>query len=133
MAKPLDQNSYLRRILFYADLFCNRNPVPVSVHDHCGEPLGYRVYRSLDSELNLFNTAHLGKCSILHTSANSGVNMGRELVWLENSTFAAWGCSTCAWIVPNPGATVSGKPPTSVKDTFDKHDCAKFPRAPQSR
>jgi len=59
--------------------------------------------------------------------------MGRELVWLEDSTFAAWGCSLCAWIVPNPAAIVSGKPPTSVKDAFDKHECDKFPRAIQSR
>jgi hypothetical protein len=68
-------------------------------------------------------------CSIPHTSANRWVKMGRELVWLENSSFAAWGCSACAWIVPNPGATVSGKPPASVKDAFDKHECARFPRA----
>jgi hypothetical protein len=59
--------------------------------------------------------------------------MARELVWLENSTFAAWGYSACAWLVPNPGATVSGKPPADVKDAFDKHECAKFPRVPESR
>jgi hypothetical protein len=26
--------------------------------------------------------------------------MARELVWLEDSTFAAWGCNTCGWILP---------------------------------
>ena len=54
--------------------------------------------------------------------------MVRELIWLENFTFAAWGCSTCAWIFPNPGETVSGKPPKKVQEAFDQHECAKFPR-----
>ena len=27
----------------------------------------------------------------------------RDLVWLENSIFAAWGCKACGWIVPGPG------------------------------
>jgi hypothetical protein len=53
-----------------------------------------------------------------------------RIIWLENSTFAAWGCTKCAWIIPNPDPRVSGKPPATVKDAFDKHECAKFPRIP---
>jgi hypothetical protein len=59
--------------------------------------------------------------------------MARELIWLENSTFAAWGCTGCAWIISNPEPAVSGKPPATVKETFDKHECAKFPRKPLPR
>jgi hypothetical protein len=54
--------------------------------------------------------------------------MARELVWLENSTFAAWGCSACNWILANPGTTLPGNPSTEVKDAFNKHDCTAFPR-----
>ena len=54
--------------------------------------------------------------------------MARELVWLEDSSFAAWGCKECNWIIPNPGSTVSGKPPAKVLEAFDKHECAMFPR-----
>jgi hypothetical protein len=54
--------------------------------------------------------------------------MARELIWLENTSFAAWGCAACDWIVPNPGPTFSGKPPLQVKEAFNKHECAKFPR-----
>ncbi len=54
--------------------------------------------------------------------------MARELVWLENSSFAAWGCTMCDWIVPSPGPTTSGRPPATVKDAFDRHECNEFPR-----
>ena len=53
--------------------------------------------------------------------------MARKLVWLENNTFAAWGCDACGWIVPS--LRLSGKPPHAVKEDFEKHRCAKFPRA----
>jgi hypothetical protein len=53
--------------------------------------------------------------------------MARELVWLENNSFAAWGCSECSWIV-NPETKRSKKPSTSVEDAFKKHDCAASPR-----
>jgi hypothetical protein len=53
--------------------------------------------------------------------------MARKLVWLENNTFAAWGCDACGWIVS--GRDVSGEPYLAVKGAFNKHDCAKFPRA----
>lgn len=52
--------------------------------------------------------------------------MGKELVSLENGSFAAWGCKACGWIVPR--WKVSGKPPQVVSEAFEKHDCAKFPR-----
>jgi hypothetical protein len=54
--------------------------------------------------------------------------MARELVWLEDNTFAAWGCAACNWVLPNPGQEMSAKPPTQVKEEFNRHDCAKFPR-----
>ena len=54
--------------------------------------------------------------------------MARELMWLENPTFAAWGCSACAWIMPNPSPVVAGRPPSQVKEAFDKHECEKFSR-----
>jgi hypothetical protein len=52
----------------------------------------------------------------------------RELLWLENGTFAAWGCAECNWIVPTPGRTVSHKTPAEVKEAFDQHECARYPR-----
>jgi hypothetical protein len=54
--------------------------------------------------------------------------MARDLVWLENYSFAAWGCAACSWITPNCGLTVSGEAPTTIRAAFDKHDCNKFPR-----
>jgi len=54
--------------------------------------------------------------------------MARELVWLENNSFAAWGCSECHWLVVNPETKRSETPPLTVKDAFKKHDCATFPR-----
>jgi hypothetical protein len=53
--------------------------------------------------------------------------MARELLWLENNSFAAWGCSECYWIV-NPETKRSEKPSTQVKNAFKKHNCALFPR-----
>jgi hypothetical protein len=55
--------------------------------------------------------------------------MARELIWLENDTFAAWGCNACGWLVANPGPTVSGGAPAGVKEEFSNHDCAKHPRS----
>ena len=54
--------------------------------------------------------------------------MARDLVWLENYSFAAWGCAACSWITPNIGLTVSGKASRAIRAAFDKHDCKKFPR-----
>ena len=59
--------------------------------------------------------------------------MVRELVWLENQSFAAWGCSACAWIMPNLRRTQSGKPSAPVRDAFANHDCAKSPRHPSTK
>jgi len=59
--------------------------------------------------------------------------MDRELVWLENQSFAAWGCSGCAWIVPNLGRTPSGKASVAVRQAFDTHECAKFPHHPSPK
>jgi hypothetical protein len=55
-------------------------------------------------------------------------SMARELVFLENSTFAAWGCRACSWIIPNAAPELSDKPPAAVKQAFNRHECAKFPR-----
>lgn len=54
--------------------------------------------------------------------------MSRELVWLENPSFAAWGCSACDWIVPNNISRArEPEPSTEVREAFRKHECAKFP------
>jgi hypothetical protein len=55
-------------------------------------------------------------------------SMPRKLVWLEDSTLAAWGCSACSWILVGSGPTANGKLPTEVQKSFDGHDCAKFAR-----
>jgi len=54
--------------------------------------------------------------------------MARNLVWLENFSFAAWGCAECSWITPSVGVTLSGKASTAMRAAFDKHDCKNFPR-----
>ena len=54
--------------------------------------------------------------------------MARELVWLEDFAFTAWGCKECNWIIPNPGYTHSDKAPAKVQEAFEKHECATFPR-----
>jgi hypothetical protein len=54
--------------------------------------------------------------------------MSRDLVWLENYSFTAWGCAACSWIMPNVGLSLSGKASTTIRAAFDKHDCKKFPR-----
>lgn len=57
----------------------------------------------------------------------------RELIWFENRDFAAWGCKACAWIMSEHGPTTSGRPPAAVKEAFDQHECANFPRVPRRR
>ena len=52
--------------------------------------------------------------------------MARQLVWLEDSTFAAWGCSACSWVLANPS-------PSQAKQEFDEHACADFPRRTRER
>jgi hypothetical protein len=53
--------------------------------------------------------------------------MARDLVWLENFSFAAWGCSACGWIMPTaPKVSASASAP--VRAAFAKHNCSKFPR-----
>jgi len=54
--------------------------------------------------------------------------MSRDLVWRENSTFTAWGCSVCDWVIANPGVAEAEKVPAKVMDEFNQHECAKFPR-----
>ncbi len=54
--------------------------------------------------------------------------MSKDLVWLENYSFAAWGCAACSWIKPNVDRKLSGQASSSVRAAFDKHDCRKFPR-----
>jgi hypothetical protein len=54
--------------------------------------------------------------------------MPRELLWLETISFAAWGCSACNWIFPHPRMPESNKPPAKVREEFQRHECAKFPR-----
>jgi len=56
------------------------------------------------------------------------MSMPRELVWLENGTFAAWGCGACGWIMPNPRSASSDVPSAEVKEAFNKHECQKHPR-----
>ena len=52
--------------------------------------------------------------------------MLRELIWLEDSTFAAWACKACTWILPSSRGVMG--PSEAVKEAFEKHDCAKFAR-----
>jgi len=56
--------------------------------------------------------------------------MARKLVWLENGTFAAWGCEACGWIMSNPPSASSDRPSAEVKEAFNKHECQKHPRKP---
>jgi hypothetical protein len=55
--------------------------------------------------------------------------MARELIWLENQSFAAWACNECRWIIRNPNPASPGKPCAKAIDAFNLHDCAKFPLA----
>jgi hypothetical protein len=52
----------------------------------------------------------------------------RELLWLENLSFAAWGCSACGWIALNSRRKLAGEASSTMRAAFDKHDCKKFPR-----
>jgi hypothetical protein len=47
--------------------------------------------------------------------------------WPENSTFAAWGCDVCGWIMPNPRSASFDAPSAEVKKAFNKHECQKHP------
>jgi len=59
--------------------------------------------------------------------------MPRELVWLENTIFAAWGCAACNWILPNAGRVPSDKPTPEVQAAFDTHTCTKTRYAPSGK
>ncbi len=52
--------------------------------------------------------------------------MVRELVWLENETFAAWGCRGCTWIVSG-GGPIPVRAPATIQQAFDQHQCVDFP------
>ena len=53
--------------------------------------------------------------------------MAKDLVWLENYSFAAWGCASCSWIISNVGLTLPGEASAAIKAAFQKDDCKKFP------
>ena len=53
--------------------------------------------------------------------------MSRDLVWLQNYSFAAWGCAACSLITPNLDRTLSGQASAPTRAAFEKHDCKKFP------
>ena len=53
--------------------------------------------------------------------------MAKDLVWLENLSFSAWGCSGCAWIIPS-GPTLTAKKTALACEAFAHHDCKNFPR-----
>jgi len=53
--------------------------------------------------------------------------MAKDLVWLENHSFSAWGCSGCAWIMPTRPA-LSAKKSAPARAAFARHDCKDFPR-----
>jgi hypothetical protein len=53
--------------------------------------------------------------------------MAMELVWFEDRTFAAWGCSACGWVTPT-GFKASAEAPAPVRAAFAQHKCSEFPR-----
>jgi hypothetical protein len=53
--------------------------------------------------------------------------MVRNLLWLENPTFAA-----CGWIMPSR-PPIAAKASAPVRATFAEHDCEKFPRHVSSK
>jgi len=61
------------------------------------------------------------------SSGESPLDNARVLVWLENQSFAAWGCSACAWVMPNLGRTLSVKASATIREAFDKHEASNFP------
>jgi hypothetical protein len=65
---------------------------------------------------------------VLPSVTKAQIKAERELVWLEDSTFAAWGCRECRWILVGAGPTANGKPPMEAQEAFDKHDCARLLR-----
>jgi hypothetical protein len=50
--------------------------------------------------------------------------MPRELIWRENTSFAAWGCTDCNWVLPS-SPPASDKPPADAQAAFDGHTCTK--------
>jgi hypothetical protein len=81
----------------------------------------------LDFQPRLSNTAHLALKGGRTAQFGFPQRMPTELIRLENFSFAAWGCSACAWIVPSPSLKIPGKAPAKVKEAFEKHECANFP------
>jgi hypothetical protein len=52
----------------------------------------------------------------------------RQLVWREDSTFTAWGCKPCRWILVGSGSSATRRTSKAVWEAFDKYDCARFAR-----
>jgi hypothetical protein len=48
------------------------------------------------------------------TTGRASSHHCRELVWLEQGDFAAWGCSVCSWVVPNTSPLIAGRAPVQV-------------------
>jgi hypothetical protein len=79
------------------------------------------------SGMNCFQSRlFLGLAFVFFAVAKSA--MPRELVWLENHFFAAWGCRACGWIVHGRTRAVGDKPPADVVEAFNQHECSKYPR-----
>jgi hypothetical protein len=57
---------------------------------------------------------------VLHEKMSA---MPRQLIWLENNSFAAWGCSDCDWVLPNTDAPAQAEPSAEVQAVFDAHSC----------
>jgi hypothetical protein len=77
---------------FVSTLTCSAMDIQSSEFVAIGDSLSWKSQAIFDSRPNLSNTAHL----LLKGSMAQLIfhkKMARQLVWLEDFTFAAWGCS----------------------------------------
>ena len=53
----------------------------------------------------------------------------KELVWIFDTTFVAWGCKGCEWQSPvEPRLGFWKTPSDGVRAAFDRHECVGYPR-----
>lgn len=50
----------------------------------------------------------------------------RELVWIFEGRFVAWGCKACAWLRPRSHQPESGDSFREVREAFNSHDCKEY-------
>jgi hypothetical protein len=66
--------------------------------------------------------------------------MERKMIWVEETNYSGWACSSCGWIFPNPAPNGTDLSPIDddqakrayedkARSEFEEHYCGRHPSA----